>query len=470
MTLKRLFCAIALSAVLAGCGSSKAVREARHAQRMHDVAEMSSGKTDLRGCSLEQLVDFALTNRPSMARARLAVRDARLALREIAADAPLISSTPWGAFDASASVGRSESSKAGRSLHGPTAGAGSGALSLDVLIYDFGRNKAAANAAAEEVIAAEVSLLDAGYSVFEDVSTGYFVLLRNEALLEVAVSNVAEYAEHLAQAEMRMSCGEAKEIDVLMAKLDLANSVQDAVAASNDVKTAGADLMAALGVDAASGDFRDVLGEINGGLPRMKRAFATTSGPVAEIFGFASTNALSMQIARTRLKAASYQVDAAIANLYPTISANLSLDWTDPRWYWRWGANVAKSLFTGGRKTTAVKRATVALDSAAHNVKSTELDLSREVEVAVAERDNAGEALVAARLSVRRAKENLDTVREQYNIGEADRIDYTAAAAGYASALGDLVRSFYRGQMAEAKLFRVAGRTPEYREETTNEE
>ena len=380
------------------------------------------------------------------------------------------SSTPWGAIGASASIGRSEASKSGYSLHGETDGSASGSLSLDILIYDFGRNAAEARALSEEVIAAETALVSTGYSVFEEVAVAYFALLRNEALFEVALTNKAEYAEHLEQAEIRKEHGEAKELDVRKAKLDLAKAVQTVVAASNDVVTAGAELMAALGVAAASGDFRTVLGSRDAGLSQLFRSLADTSASASELYGAACTNAPLVQSARAHLRAASHEVDAAVANLYPTLSASIALNWADPLWYWRWGVNGAMSLFTGWRKTAAVERATIALDSAAFSVDSAELELSREIELAVAERDNAIEALEAARSSVRSGKENLDTVREQYQVGDVSRIEFTDAVAGYASALGDRVRAFYRGQIAEAKLFRVVGRWPEYTEETISED
>ena len=354
-----------MAAVLAGCGTFHAVHEARSAQRALAArgtgsdAGIPAANADLKGMSLSQLVGFALDNRPSMMRARLAVEDARIALRQAAADAPLLSSTPWGAFGASASIGRSESSRAGYSLRGDTDGSASGSLSLDVLLYDFGRNAAAARAYAEEVVAAETALVDAGYTVFEEVAAGYFALVRNETLLEVALTNEAEYAEHLEQAEMRMKHGEAKEVDVLKAKLDLAKSVQNVVAASNDVAIAGAELMTALGVDASSGGFREVLGQRRMELSHMQRSFASTSGGIAELYGFARTNAPAVTVARTRLRAASHRVDAAVADLYPSLSASLALNWTDPLWYWRWGVNGAASLFTGWRRTAAVERATV---------------------------------------------------------------------------------------------------------------
>ena len=80
------------------------------------------------------------------------------------------------------------------------------------------------------------------------------------------------------------------------------------------------------------------------------------------------------------------------------------------------------------------------------------------------------EALSTARASVQRGRENLETVREQYQVGDVSRVDYTDAAADYTEALGDRVRAFYRGQIAEAKLFRLAGRMPKYSEEVIVEE
>ena len=183
---------LALAALVAGCGTIRAVREARLEQETW--ADRGSGKeaerevepVKLVGWKLPQLVDFALANRPSMTRARLAVEDARIALRQVAADAPLLSATPWNALSASVSGGHSETSEMGHGLHGHTDGGASASLSLDVLLYDFGRNAAEARAKAEDVIAAECNVVGTGYTIFEEVASGYFTLLQNEALLEVA--------------------------------------------------------------------------------------------------------------------------------------------------------------------------------------------------------------------------------------------------------------------------------------------
>ena len=158
-------------------------------------------------------------------------------------------------------------------------------------------------------------------------------------------------------------------------------------------------------------------------------------------------------------------MDYAVANLMPSVSASLSLNWTDPLWYWRWGVDAVQSLFTGFRKTTAVDRARVALESAAAAVAHEEQQLSKDLELAIAERDNAAEALRTAIVYVKQARENLETVKAQYEVGDVSRVDFTDAVSEYTKALGERIRAFYRGQVAEASLFRLLGLPPAYIEE-----
>ena len=110
---------LAAFAALTGC---EVVDEARRQQKEAELSmserflSESDGKTGrsvkLPSTSLKFLVDYAMTNRPAMVSAALAVKDARLRLKSIAADAPLASRTPWNAVNADLSLGYSESSSA----------------------------------------------------------------------------------------------------------------------------------------------------------------------------------------------------------------------------------------------------------------------------------------------------------------------------------------------------------------------
>ena len=73
-------------------------------------------------------------------------------------------------------------------------------------------------------------------------------------------------------------------------------------------------------------------------------------------------------------------------------------------------------------------------------------------------------------MSVIEAREDLGLVKQQYQEGEVSRVDFTEAVTSYARALGNRVTAFYTGQRAEAALFAIIGRVPEYREEEVKEE
>ena len=467
---------LALSAALAGC---ETIRDAHIAQQTFahkgddGLAAQKGERVDFRGASLAQLVSFALTNRPSISSKVLAVEDARLALRQLAATAPVLSDSPLNALSVRASGGHSESTGELSPRYGGdwnTVGGASAIISFDLLLWDFGRYDANAKAQVENVLAAECALATETDVVCREVAVAYFDFMEHRALLEVALTNRQQYAEHVVRAEELLKAGEANRLDVLKARLDLAQARQTVVTASNLVDTTGAALMLALGIDASRGTSDEAFGTAPVGIDCVRRGFARSTDTVEESFAFARTNAPAMRMARARLRSASHSIDYAIANLMPTISASTSFSWTDPFWYWSWAFSAAQSFINGGRDLAAVDRAVVAYEGAAVDVDEAEQRLSVSLETAIANRDNSVQAVESAVASVRSAKENLDTVREQYEVGSASRVDLSDAIAADSRARGDCISAFYDGQRAEAALFAIMGCPPVFHEEVVRGE
>jgi len=471
MNFTRVLTGLSVVLAVAGCGT---IFEAHEAQRVLapkgcPEAVPIASKLDLTDYSLEELVGFAMTNRPSIIAAALAVKDAHLALREIAADAPLVSYSPWTSPHLGASGGFNAASESTRTLTWFTDGRASAGLSLQILVYDFGRNRARASAQVEKVIAAEQAFIQEGYQVFEDVSSAYFGLMESVALLEVALTNEFEFAEHLRQAEVRLAAGEAQKLDVTRARSNLSQAKEETIVASNDVATVGAEFMKALGLDASCGTREEVYPLSGSRLATLTSGFGTTKYDVAAAYGLARTNAPTMAIVRARQRAADYDVDRAIADLLPSVSAEVGISWIDPLWAWHWGVSATQSIFEGFKKVTAVDRAVVALETASVAVDEAEQQLSLDLEKAIATRDNSVKKLDTARATVILARENLDMVKARYREGVASRIDFTDSMSEYATALGNRVTAFYVHQLAEARLFALMGTMLAYREEEVHE-
>ena len=458
---------IAALAAVAGCSTLSRARDAQKQVEAKGRGEAAAvEKVSLKDMRLETLVAFAMTNRPSIVSARLAVEDARLAMKTLATEAPILSDSPWSAAKLSVSGGYAETStQSTMSDHDwEMSGSPSAAISLDLLIYDFGRYSANAAEQAEKTVAAEQELAEAGFTVFNEVADAYFTFYEKCALLQVALTNQQQYADHLARTTARLEAGEAAKLDVLKARLDLAEARQATVAVSNAVATAGATFMNALGIDVAHGTWEEVLGLDETGIDQVRRGFLASDLDSDAVYQLARTNSPSVAVKRARLRAASHAVDYAVADLMPSVSASGSLAWTDPFWTWKWAASIAKT-FQFYRHLTPIDRARVALESASAAVDAAEQQLSLQLETAIADRDDSASALEAAQASLKSAKENLDTVMEQYRIGDVSRIELSEAIASESTARGSTIKAFYAGQRAEAKLFALSGLYPSYNEE-----
>ena len=451
-----LACALALLA--SSCATIRHADEAKEEIAPAAMPELAAeaARVSLLGFQLPDFVDFAMTNRPEMISAALAVEERLMELRLVESGRPFMPN-----LTAAASYGQS-TANGGPHFSWHNSGRFTGSVGLEMLLLDFGRYDASQRAACESLAAAELNFAETRLSVFEEVASSYFTLLRNDALLDVARTNEWECLHHLTQATNRFANGEAKLLDVLRARLDLSEAVQARITASNNTVTAGADFLRALGLSADRSSREEVLAPLPNGLSAALMEFEHSAFSAAEALDLARTNSPALMVKRAQLRAAANDVDWAVADLFPELKLSTSFNFADPVWNWSWAFNAAQSLFLGWRTTTAVDAAVVRMRAARMAVEAAERTLSRDLAVAITMRDDSIASLAAARTSVRQAHENLRVADEQYRLGDASRIDYTDAVADYAVALGKRVQAFYEGQLAEAKILRLMGGEPIY--------
>ena len=442
----------AASVPFEGCKTIDRARRAQAEQRDAgaNVRKEARERVSLVGMDLSGLVDFAVTNRPDVVEAAIQVMDAKLALKQIAGErAPDVG--------LSAGYGQQTSNTDNHFSWRQHRGKFSSAVNLELLIYDFGRIDAKEAAARESLVAAQLNLADSAWKVFNEVSSAYFTLLEDDALLEVARTNLAACTAHLAQAEALFEAQEAKKLDVLKARLDVSEARLKEINASNTVIAAGAELLKVLGLDSEISSRDEILPARADALSASEVVYAPSMYTALDALLKARETNPSLAVMRARLRAASAEVDYAIADLMPSLSLGGSFTFTDPTWNFSWAANMVQSLFTGYRKTSAVDRAVFAMKSARARLEAAEQQLSLDLSLAVTARDNARESLEAAKVQVEQARENLELVMHQFRLGEANRVDFSDAANDLASALGARVKAFYTGQIAEAKLIALVG-------------
>lgn len=427
--------------------------QARVAAYTNDVAVVTNValkvKFSGRG-GLREFAEFAVSNRPDVVSARLAISNAVLTLAKITSDRRLQATLSGGYSQSSLNSGSHFSWRQHR-------GRASADISFDLLLYDWGRLDAREQAAREDLISAIHDHSSSVLDVLNEVSQAYFALRRSDALLAVARTNEFMHAEHLKQSESLFKAGEAKKLDVLKARVDLSDARLETINASNNVVTAGAEFLRSLGLQSDRATRGDVLAVSANCLEPAGNVLPRTTYSAVEALQIARTNSPSLMALRARLRAASADVDLAVAELFPELSASAAFNFVDPTWNWTWGVRASQYLLDGRRRELAVEQAIVAMDRARTAVEQAEQRLSYDLAVAAANRDNARQSLDAATIEVEQAKENFENVMMQYRVGDASRLDFTDAAGTLASALGARVKAFYSAEAAEAELMRLTG-------------
>ena len=408
---------------------------------------------DLTNFTLAEYVDFAMTNRPDVASSMWAISNATLKLTSI-------TSGEYPLFDFGA--GYSQSTHNGPHFSWRQKGNADASFRMEFLLYDFGRLEAQELEARENIASADRDFCETLLKVFEEVTKAYFTLRQNDALLAVACTNEAQFADHLRQAETLFEAGETKNLDVLKARLDLSDARLATIVASNNVATAAADFIRTLGLESSNTERWDVMAPQEDRLAEPRRDLPVTDFNVFDAMDFARTNSPSIMMLRAKLRAASARVDYTVADLLPSLSLGANFSYADPAWNFGWSLDAVQSLFQGYRKTSAVDIAVVEMLAAQEAVFKAEQQLSYDLSVAIAQRDTASQSLANAEVQVMQAKENFDNVVAQYRVGEASRIDFTDAATAYSAAIGARVKAFYAGQIAEATLVRLMGIVVDY--------
>lgn len=439
----KLLLFLSAAALLAGCATVDRAREAQETDTERTVrwAETPfAARTD--ALPMEELADWARTNAPSVVQARLDVESAQIALRGIrSAFIPRVDGS-IGYTYASQNVDPHNTEWDGE-------GAWTGALSLNWLLYDFGRTSAATRQAVAALAAADLSARSAENEAAYAVRAACFALNRAVELHRVAVETSAAYRQHRDQTRDRFEVGAAMNYDVSKAEVDYANALLEEIAATNAVETARASLNLALGL-AENPVF--ALGDCS---------FPSYTNDVDALMETAATNAPTLAALRASAEAAKNYVDWTICDLYPNLSLSLTFDakGDSSPLLWNYAAvpRAAQTLFSAGSKNRQIEEAVVRLRAARSRLAAAEQQLYNKLLAATLAADRARRSLDVAELAERAARENFDVVSSRYDVGKSSVLERTDAQVALTRAEAAVVAARYDWLDTQILIARLIG-------------
>ncbi|MEL6913495.1 MAG: TolC family outer membrane protein [Pseudomonadota bacterium] len=287
-------------------------------------------------------------------------------------------------------------------------------LSLDLTLYDFGRNALAVETQKELVLATRQALLRVEGEALALAVTAFFDVREAFETVALRESNVRLITQELRAAEDRFDVGEVTRTDVAIAQSRLA-------AARASLATAQGDLSIAVA------SFRQSVGRAPGNLRQPTRLPAIPRS-VAEAKAIARRASPEILQVRHEITAAELGLERAKRALRPTLSgsAQTSFDLGEGQDLARssnFGLRLSGPISQGGRLNSIIRQAQASVDQSRADLLLATLATDQAVDNAYAQLAVARASLVASDEQIRAATVAFRGVREEATLGARTTLD-----------------------------------------------
>ena len=329
-------------------------------------------------------------------------------------------------------------------------------LSVNQLIYDFGRTGGAYDAAKSDANAAEADADSTGDLVYLTVTQAYFAVLASQDLQQAALETKRQMEKHLELAQSQVDAGVRPLIDVTRARADLASANLTVVHARNQLAIAKSGLNAVMGNSEASADYRVER-------PRVADALEIQSLEVA--VHTALEKRPEYRSVKSRVDSMRSLVSVARAGYFPTLGASGNLTYTgekpnDLAYNWVVGATLTWNFFSGLATTNVVDEMEARVRSLEATLKSLEIAVRNDVETAYLAFQEAQEKLAPTQALLDAATDTLALAEGRYRAGAGGIVEVTDAEALLIQAQTSDIAAKFDLEVARTRLLKSIGMLP----------
>ena len=325
----------------------------------------------------------------------------------------------------------------------------SAGISVDLLLFDFGRTHWAVRQANMNKIAAKERVRETENELAYQTKLAYYRLLKAQSLLTVATEAEAQSNLHLEQVSVFVEVGRGIAADTARAQVDHAQAQLDLVNAKSELDSARAVLNQAMGL-ASNPDYTLV-----------DPAREEISGTLDELMDQARKNDPEFQALAAEEKAASYAVDYSISDLFPRFTASGAYQWSGTEfplvWNWNIGPALVAEIFTGFTRVNQIKAATAQLRATRSRKAAREQELYSQLQTDLAVLQGAREQLLLADAEAHAAQQNFELIGERQRVGRATALEFADARVSLTRAHSDQALALFQYQSAVAGIRRAAG-------------
>jgi TolC family type I secretion outer membrane protein len=397
--------------------------------------------------TLAALTEFALRNNPRTREAWLAARAAAAGVGvEQAAWLPDLSAQ-YG-LSQSEQVSTSGTAESRQTRYGPS-------VSLSYLLFDFGSRGNQVDAAAYNLLVANLTHNRVLQDVVLEVEQAYFRLLGFRALVGANELSLKNTQTALEAAQKRRESGLATVVDVYRVETQVAQAQLALTRSHGELEKAKGQLAAAVGVPVGT----PLVVQTEFSPPPVRELTES----MADVLTRAKANRPDLIAAEARARAAQSTADAETRSALPWIdlTANTGVtSFTHDRPtvnYYSLSLNLRIPLFTGFRNTYSVRQAREQAEEAA----AARDVVSRQTEIDVWQAyynvQTAASGISSAEAQVKSAEQTAEATLARYQSGHGSILDLITAQEDAATARVDRIQSYFDWVTALAEFNYAVG-------------
>jgi outer membrane protein len=322
-------------------------------------------------------------------------------------------------------------------------------VSLSQVLFDFGKTFASTDAARRLAEQAQEDVELQRQLITLTVKESFININFARRLIRVQEQAVERADLNLRSARGFFEVGTRPKSDVARAEVDVANARVDLIRARNAERLARVALNTAMGIAA------DTPTEVQDNL--VYQALEIDRG---QLLGQALGQRPEYKQARLQVSEAEARMRRAFRDFFPDVTASGLYGGTraDMNEIWEVGVSLSWTIFDGGNRIARFRETKAIVDAAQARVRSTELDISREVEQAQLNVSEAQERIGAAQTAVASAQENFRLAQGRFDAGVGTILELTDAQLFLTQAQNTEAQALADYRIAVARLERAIGR------------
>ena len=287
-----------------------------------------------------------------------------------------------------------------------------------------------------------------------DAISGYYTLIMNRNLVDVAQQAVKDYQGHVTNVQAQYNVGLVASSDVLAAKTNLADSETSLVKAQNAANLAEASLNQVIAYPVQTA--------INTAEHDLQYKPYNVTLEQAKAYALLHRSALVKSA--LDVKAAEEAVRSAKAGYLPTVAVKAGRGYIDPDGYfgtstksWSVGASASWSLWDGGATQNAIKKANAQLEQAKEANLATVDAVLLAVQKAYLNLRSAEQTIQSTQTAVAQGQESFRIATLRYRAGVGTNLDVLDAETKLTTARNNYVQALYNYNISIAALEQLTG-------------